>query len=90
MVRKKVFHNSDSDSDNLEDEPIRAESEVDESAGDDDSGSDAPPDDISFTSSKQKSLQKVRDALNQIGSEKEKLKKKRRLRNERFTEQKVL
>ena len=40
-------------------------------------------------SSREKALQKVRDALNQIGNEKQKLKQKRKQRDNKFREQKV-
>ena len=56
---------------------------------DGESDSDAAPEDIAFTSSREKALQKVRDALNQIGNEKQKLKQKRRNRDDQFREQKV-
>ena len=55
-----------------------------------DSDSDGPPDNLAFSSSKEKSLQKFRETLSQIGSQKDKLKQRRKQRNERFAEQKVI
>lgn len=54
-----------------------------------DTDSDEAPEDLAFSSSKEKALQKVRETLHQIGKEKKRLKHKRKERNEQFIEQKA-
>ena len=53
------------------------------------SDSDEAPDDVTFADSKKQVLQKVREAVQQIGKEKDKLKQKRRHKEDTYKQQKV-
>ncbi len=54
-----------------------------------DSDSDDAPDDVAFSDSKVSVLQKVKDAVNQIEKDKQKLKQQRKQKEEKYKQQKV-
>jgi len=95
MSTRKVF-NSDSEGEEVEEEEREERTKTEHTAGSDglvlesgdESDSDAAPDDVTFEASRMSVLSKVKQAVDHINKEKEKLRTKRRQKQDQYTTQK--
>ena len=89
MPKKKIFHDSDSEVDEVEEEAAVESEDGQDDLAEDSNDSDAAPDDVAFSHSKADALRKVKDALTTIGKEKERQRQKRRQKDDQYKDQKV-